>query len=163
MIKIFIAALCCVLAFSLTSCAKKGCTDPTSNNFDADATKDDGSCTFDAANKYVGTYLATDTIIAGQWNGSGMTYVTSYSQPGLIITKKDANAIRIINFANCSDTLDATVSTSSLILTSSFSNFCFEATGKVISVNGNNLRYMISYNANGGSSVDTIKGVAIKQ
>lgn len=161
MTRIFITALCCVLSLSLPSCAKKGCTDQTANNFDAEATKDDGTCTFDAANKFVGTYLATDTLMHKMWIGGSYVDGESYTQPGLIITKRDANSVRIINFASCSDTLDATVSTTSLILTSSFSNFCFDATGKVISVNGNNLRYVITYQT--GPDPETIKGVAIKQ
>lgn len=31
----------------LTACKKKGCTDPTANNYNADAEKDDGTCTYD--------------------------------------------------------------------------------------------------------------------
>lgn len=36
-----------VSSISLTGCKKEGCIDPTANNYDADATKDDGSCTYD--------------------------------------------------------------------------------------------------------------------
>ena len=32
---------------AVTSCKKKGCTDPAANNYNADAGKDDGSCTYD--------------------------------------------------------------------------------------------------------------------
>lgn len=31
----------------LAGCAKKGCTDPAANNYDANATSDDGFCTYD--------------------------------------------------------------------------------------------------------------------
>ncbi|MCI5058911.1 MAG: hypothetical protein MRY83_22545 [Flavobacteriales bacterium] len=42
----FIAPLAfCILIFH--SCGKKGCTDPSANNFNADADKYDGSCTYD--------------------------------------------------------------------------------------------------------------------
>jgi len=34
--------------FTITSCKKEGCTDPTANNYNDKAKKDDGSCTFDA-------------------------------------------------------------------------------------------------------------------
>ncbi|MEX1003022.1 MAG: MbnP family protein [Crocinitomicaceae bacterium] len=40
----FIALLILLLSFS--SCKKKGCTDPTAENYAADAKKDDGSCTY---------------------------------------------------------------------------------------------------------------------
>lgn len=35
------------LAFGVTSCKKKGCTDSDATNYDANAKKDDGSCEFD--------------------------------------------------------------------------------------------------------------------
>ena len=38
-----------LLGITLSSCSKnEGCTDPAANNFDIEATKDDGSCTYDA-------------------------------------------------------------------------------------------------------------------
>ncbi len=39
-----------LIAFAgLTACKKKGCTDPNANNYNADAQKDDGTCTYDSA------------------------------------------------------------------------------------------------------------------
>ena len=50
------------LLFCFTSCKKKGCTDPTSTNYDAEAEKDDGSCEYAIAPNYVvpSTYNFTD-------------------------------------------------------------------------------------------------------
>ena len=36
-------------ASSLTSCKNKGCTDPTATNYDMEASKDDGSCTYNTS------------------------------------------------------------------------------------------------------------------
>jgi hypothetical protein len=50
------------LVFCFTSCKKKGCTDPTATNYDAEAKKDDGSCEYVVAPNYVvpSTYTFTD-------------------------------------------------------------------------------------------------------
>ena len=80
MTKTHLTALCCiVLALVSASCGKKGCMDNTANNYDPEATKDNGSCTYDPANKYVGTYLATDTLIklvSMNANGTNPVYQT---------------------------------------------------------------------------------------
>ena len=169
MTKSLITALCCILVLASSSCGKKGCMDNTANNYDPEATQDNGSCTYDPANQYVGTYIATDTFIhltGVNSNGTNPTFETVYSQPGLIVTKKDANTLTIRNFGPCLDTITTTVSTNSLIIANQFSN-CFLTSGlggKVISVNGNKLRYFIPYvNGSPSSYLDTLKGVAIKQ
>ena len=166
-----ITTFCCLLlAFTLNSCGKKGCMDKDSNNYDPEATKDDGSCTYDPANKYVGTYIATDTLIhltGLDWSTNTATYETQYLQTGLVISKKDANAVSITNFGPCRETIDATVSTNNLIVQNPNSNCLSNGNlaGKIIYLNGNNLRYLLSYTNGSGSSTykDTLKGIAIKQ
>ena len=46
--KIIIGLILLTCVFTLTSCETKkgGCTDPTADNFDADATEDDGTCAY---------------------------------------------------------------------------------------------------------------------
>ena len=50
------------LVFCFTSCKKKGCTDPTATNYDAEAKKDDGSCEYANTPNYTvpSTYTFTD-------------------------------------------------------------------------------------------------------
>ncbi len=45
--KIGVMLLASSLALGTVSCKKKGCTDPTANNYSDSAKKDDGSCTYD--------------------------------------------------------------------------------------------------------------------
>ena len=55
---------------AFTSCKKKGCTDPTANNYSAEATKDDATCTFPVIN------MATNAL-SGDVNGAGGTATSS--------------------------------------------------------------------------------------
>ena len=41
-----------LLIGTVVSCKKKGCTDQTANNFDAEAKKDNGTCTYDEEEEY---------------------------------------------------------------------------------------------------------------
>ena len=43
MTKTLITALCCILVLASSSCSKKGCMDNTANNYDPEATQDNGS------------------------------------------------------------------------------------------------------------------------
>ena len=51
-----------ISAVSFSSCKKKGCMDANANNFNAEAEKDDGSCTYDTPVTYTvpTTYTFTD-------------------------------------------------------------------------------------------------------
>ncbi len=42
----------CALSLTMFSCKKKGCTDSSANNFNMEAKKDDGSCTFNTIDSY---------------------------------------------------------------------------------------------------------------
>ena len=44
-----------ILVFTISSCQKQGCTNANAENYDADATEDDGTCTF-ARDKFIGSY-----------------------------------------------------------------------------------------------------------
>ena len=65
----------------LTSCKKKGCTDPDSINYNADAKKDDGSCQYEAVNeKFYGTY----NMLFGCGDPHVMT-ITLEAESGIIL------------------------------------------------------------------------------
>ena len=58
---------------SITSCKKKGCTDPTAYNYSSEAKKDDGSCSYDAPYTIPSTYDFTDASGNNTVNYSGQT------------------------------------------------------------------------------------------
>ncbi len=87
------------LAVATVSCKKKGCTDPTADNFNTDAKKDDGSCTFtpevpsNSVNKS-GTISANETWTSDKiWILDGKvvvaTGVTLTIQAGTIVKGKE--------------------------------------------------------------------------
>ena len=49
------------LLFSISSCKKKGCTDPVSLAYDNKATKDDGTCTYPENDRKILIYYSTGT------------------------------------------------------------------------------------------------------
>ena len=62
---------------TFTSCQKKGCTDPNANNYDTDAKKDDGTCTYPTVTFRSGGVavvdLATGDDVDGDVEGAGGT------------------------------------------------------------------------------------------
>ena len=80
-----------LLTFTMFSCAKPGCTDPTAQNYSTEAKKDDGSCTYsekvifwqDQATSeivqnagitglyvYIDGQLAGSTLASNYWTGA---------------------------------------------------------------------------------------------
>ncbi len=86
-----IMTLAGVLALSFASCKKKGCIDPAANNYNSEAKKDDGSCTYDDNDWYTevtvagvvykqlsGTISENRTLTAdSKWMLSGGVFVAS--------------------------------------------------------------------------------------
>ncbi len=49
-----------LVGLALASCKKEGCTDPQANNYNEEARKDDGSCTYDPVMEVPSTYVFSD-------------------------------------------------------------------------------------------------------
>lgn len=73
----------------LVSCNRKGCLDELANNYDADAKKEDGSCTYNWE-KFVGSYNVT----TGPCDYDPMTYVAN------IIPGPNVDQMIVTNFHN---------------------------------------------------------------
>lgn len=71
-------------ALTFTSCKKKGCTDATATNFNADAKKDDASCVYGPTITIIGT--SDTTINVG----------STYNDPGATAVNKDGSAVDVI-------------------------------------------------------------------
>ena len=93
---------------SLTSCKKKGCTDPSADNYNVDVKKDDGTCTYPVINF---TPATNDGDVTGgggdatstfDWNNTLATAelnmdITAASGGSFQITVKDADGTIVIN------------------------------------------------------------------
>ncbi len=69
-----------VLSFGFTSCKKKGCTDVDANNYNEDAKKDDGTCTYPVIN--MGNNNSGDISGSGGSASSSKTFTQSSSTLG---------------------------------------------------------------------------------
>lgn len=76
---------CGVLTFSLNSCSKKGCTDPDSVNFNADAGKDDGTCTYEGSVVFWFGQATSDSL----WYDGSSTL--TYTVDGTVVGTEDVN------------------------------------------------------------------------
>ncbi len=97
-----------ISTLSLTSCVKKGCTDPSADNFSVDVKKDDGTCTYPKINFNQTTNDGDVTGGGGDatatidWENNLTTAelnmdITAASGGSLQITVKDADGAIVIN------------------------------------------------------------------
>jgi hypothetical protein len=142
-----LAAFFIVGTSSMTSCAKKGCTDPTADNYDAEAEEDDDSCE-DPRPKFVGSYNVSET---------GVTYP-------LVITSSSSDDRGIILNSNWGFqgidpfNLSATVSQSNLTIgTQTAAGATINGSG---SISGNILT--ITYSVTADGQTDTFTATATK-
>jgi len=140
-------------AATFTSCGKQGCTDTEANNFDADATEDDGNCTYDR-DAFIGTYAVTESCASGNY---------SYS---LTISEASQNKVTVI-LTNLGDfqstTLSASVNGGSLTINSqtvdvSGTSVTFSGQG---ALNGSTLT--INYGATVNGTTDNCTATCLKQ
>jgi len=134
---------------SLQSCAKKGCTDPTADNFDSEAEKDDETCE-DPRPKFVGSYNVTE---AGSVTYSLNISTSSSSERGIILsTNFGFPGVAAFN-------LNATVSQATMTMASQ------TAAGATIQGSGNiaGNTLTINYSITAGGDSESYVATAVKQ
>jgi hypothetical protein len=134
---------------SLQSCAKKGCTDPTADNFDSEAEEDDETCE-DPRPKFVGSYNVTEDGITYSMNIS----TSSASERGIIMNTDFGFGVAPFNInANVSQ---ATMTIPSQLVQSAGATF--QGSGNIA---GNTLT--ITYSVSDGSETLSYVATAVKQ
>ncbi len=118
---IAVVAILAVSTFGLSGCAKEGCTDPTADNFDAEAKDDDGSC-IPARDKFLSQYNVAESCPSGNF-----TYTVN-----IVPSTTAADGVVINNFAELGVAISGTVSGSSL----SIPNQNVTVQGLAVSING---------------------------
>ena len=89
-IKVIAIALLAIV--SVTSCKKKGCTDPAAYNYSDEAKKDDGSCSYEAPYTIPTTYSFTDASGNTTVNFSGQTERLNHLREMVSLMKTSINA-----------------------------------------------------------------------
>lgn len=86
--KLTLLSLLAIATLVISSCGKKGCTDPHAPNYNSSATKDDGTCT-DLTAGIIGSYVGTvqDSTYGG--------YTDSAAAQTITITKIDDAHIQV--------------------------------------------------------------------
>lgn len=88
---VFTAVIVTVLMFGATSCKKEGCTDPNANNYNEEAKKDDGTCTYPVIN-VSSTNKSGDIKGAGGTASKTFTFTNNNSTAGWDMTINDATS-----------------------------------------------------------------------
>ncbi len=148
-----VASMLFLGATTFTSCGKQGCTDPEANNYDVDATDDDGSCTFDRT-AFIGTYNVSESCTSGNY---------TYS---MTVAEASANKVTVTltNLGDFQSTvLNATVSGTSLTIPSQ----SVTVNGTTIQISGqgtlNNTTLTIIYTATYNGTSDNCTATCLKQ
>ncbi|MEZ4827189.1 MAG: hypothetical protein R3C61_13070 [Bacteroidia bacterium] len=137
-----ILPLTIVVIQSLTSgCATEGCTDPNSDNYDVDATKDDGTC-IPSRDKFIAQYTVAESCPSGNYT----------FEINIVAGSASDDAIIINNLGDLGAAVNATVNQSSVTIPNqniTASGFAVSVNGSG-SINGNLLIINYSYNFSGG-------------
>ena len=139
----FVLLLSTLLTLLILSsgCAEEGCTNPNSDNYNAEATKDDGSCIL-SREKFIAQYTVTESCPSGNFS----------FEINIVAGSSDETAIIINNLGDFGAAVNATVNGSSVTIpnqniTSQGIAVSINGSG---SINGNLLIINYSYNFSGG-------------
>lgn len=127
---------------------EEGCTDPKAENYDSNADKSNGTCTY-KRDKYVGIYTVNENC-----NSGNFSYTLTIAES---VTGTDAVVVRNLGGFNLD--IKASVGTASKIFFSDTQNsITFSGEGDI---NGSTLT--IIYTASQGTSLDNCTSIGIKQ
>lgn len=102
---LFLSSLFLIAMMLMSSCATEGCTDPNSDNYDIEATKDDGSC-IPFRDKFIAQYSVSESCPSG-------TYTFTMN---VVAGAASENAIIINNLGDFGEAVNATVNQSSVTI-----------------------------------------------
>ena len=106
--------LASILVLSVSSCAKKGCMDPTAANYDSVAEKDDGKCdyTYDVPSEYIFTDVDGNSTVSYSAQTARMDMLseivsylkTANNDPSVTLSASDLLAMYDNSYTSWSDT-----------------------------------------------------------